>query len=106
MLIPLGNRVVILPAKTEEKKGSIYIPDVAKDGTRNGKVLAVGAGRVTNDGKLIPMTVKLNDRVWFGNYAGSEYQSEEGRVIILSEDDILLREEEKEIPICPAIMES
>ncbi len=87
---PLGDRVIVQRAEAEEKTaGGILLPESAKDKPKEGKVLAVGEGRVADDGTKHPLSVKKNDRVLFSSYAGTEvkYQGEE--YLIMSENDIL-----------------
>ncbi len=87
---PLGDRVLIRRIKEEEKtKGGIIIPDTAKEKPQEGKVVAVGKGKVAEDGKLIPPEVKAGDKVLFGKYSGSEIKLEGEEHLILREDDIL-----------------
>ncbi|MGH9869930.1 MAG: co-chaperone GroES [Candidatus Polarisedimenticolia bacterium] len=87
---PLFDRVLIKRVEAEEKvKGGIIIPDTAKEKPMEGKVIAVGAGRLDDDGKRIPMEVKAGDRILFGKYAGTEIKIEDEEHIILREDEIL-----------------
>ena len=87
---PLGDRVLIEPLEAEDKtSGGIIIPDTAKEKQQRGKVIAVGKGRVSEDGKLTPLEVKANDVVLFGRYAGSEVKIGAGDYLIIKEDDIL-----------------
>ncbi|OHD65647.1 MAG: co-chaperone GroES [Spirochaetes bacterium RBG_13_51_14] len=89
-LKPIGDRVVIelLDQEEEEKVGSIYVPDTAKEKPQQGKIVAVGQGR--RDGKdLIPMTVKTGDKVLFSKYGGTEVKHGGKDYLILSESDIL-----------------
>ena len=87
---PLGDRILVKRIKEEEKtKGGIIIPDTAKEKPQEGKVLAVGKGKVAEDGKLITPEVKSGDKVLFGKYSGSEIKLEGDDVLILREDDIL-----------------
>lgn len=84
---PLHDRVLVERLEQEEKTaGGIIIPDAAKEKAQTGKVLAVGAGRVQNDGSVTPLAVKAGDVVFFGKYAGTEAGKE---LVILREDDIL-----------------
>ncbi len=84
---PLSDRVLVKRMASEEKTaGGIIIPDVAKDKAQTGKVVAVGAGRVLTDGKLMPMQVKVGDIVFLPKYAGTEASGEH---IIIKEDEIL-----------------
>ena len=87
---PLGDRILIEPLEAEEKtSGGIVIPDTAKEKQQKGKVIAVGKGRVSEDGKLTPLEVKVNDQVLFGRYAGSEIKVGSSDYLIIKEDDIL-----------------
>lgn len=86
---PLADRVVVAPLEsTEEKVGSIYIPDTAKEKPQEGEVVAVGPGR-TEDGKVVPMAVKVGDRVLYGKYAGTEIKKDGKDYLIVRESDIL-----------------
>ena len=87
---PLHDRIVVerLEAK-EVKKGSIIIPDTAKEKPQEGKVLAVGNGKVGDNGKKIPLDVKSGDRILFGKYSGSEVKIDEKEYLILREEDVL-----------------
>ncbi len=91
-LKPLADRVVVKPIPREEKtKGGLYLPDTAsKEKPQEGTVLAVGPGRLLDDGTRKPVDVQVGDRVLFAKYAGTEFKSEdEEELIILSEKDIL-----------------
>ena len=87
---PLGDRVVIEPLEAEEKSaGGIVIPDTAKEKQQKGKVIAVGKGRVNDEGKLTPLEVKTGDQVLFGRYSGTEIKIGGTEFLIVKEDDIL-----------------
>src|SRR3989338_5322003 len=87
---PLGDRVVVEPLEAEEKTaGGIVIPDTAKEKQQKGKVIAVGKGRVSDEGKLTPLEVKVNDQVLFGRYSGTEIKIGASDYLIVKEDDIL-----------------
>ena len=87
---PLGDRVLVRRVEEEEKtKAGIIIPDTAKEKPQEGKVIAVGKGKVTEDGKLQPMDVKKGDRVLFSKYAGTEVNIEGEEHLIIREDDVL-----------------
>lgn len=91
-LKPLGGRVVLeaIVEKTNgAKKGGIIIPDSAKEKPQEGKVVAVGKGKVADDGKLIKLDVKAGDRILFSKYAGSEVKIDGEEHLIMREDDIL-----------------
>ncbi len=87
---PLQDRVIVKRLEEEEKtKGGIIIPDSAKEKPQEGKVIAVGKGKVTEDGKVIPLDVKVGDRILFGKYAGTEVKIEGEEHLIMREEDIL-----------------
>jgi chaperonin GroES len=87
---PLGDRVLVEPLEAEEKTaGGILIPDTAKEKQQKGKVIAVGKGRVAEDGKVTPLQVKVNDHVLFGRYSGTEVKVGANDYLIIKEDDIL-----------------
>jgi chaperonin GroES len=87
---PLFDRVLIKRVEAEEKKkGGIIIPDTAKEKPMEGKVIAVGSGRLDENGKRIPMEVKKGDTILFGKYAGTEIKIDDTEHIILREDEIL-----------------
>jgi chaperonin GroES len=86
---PLGDRVLIEPKKeAEEKIGSLYVPDTAKEKPQEGKVVAVGSGRY-EDGKLVPLEVKVGNTVLYGKYAGTEIKQGGKEYLIVRESDIL-----------------
>lgn len=85
---PLGNRVLIKRSKAPTTKGGILLPDSAQEKPKEGTVIAVGPGKVDEQGNREPMNVQIGDLVLFSNYAGTEVKGEE-ETIILSEDDIL-----------------
>ena len=87
---PLQDRVIVKRVEEEEKtKGGIIIPDTAKEKPMEGKVIAVGKGKLLEDGKIHPVEVKAGDRVLFGKYAGTDITIEGQEVLIMREDDIL-----------------
>jgi chaperonin GroES len=87
---PLGDRILVKRIKEEEKtKGGIIIPDTAKEKPQEGKVVAVGKGKVTEEGKTIAPDVKPGDKILFGKSSGSEVKIEGEEHLILREDDIL-----------------
>jgi chaperonin GroES len=95
-LRPLGDRIVVEPLEAEEKtKGGIILPDTAKEKPQEGKVVAVGKGKTDESGKLIPMEVKVGDKVLYGKYAGTEITIEGKEYMILREEDVLAVVEEK-----------
>ena len=87
---PIGDRVLVKPAKEEEtKKGGIIIPDTAKEKPQEGKVIAIGTGKTDENGKKIPFEVKVGDRVLISKYGGTEIKIDGEEYQILREDDIL-----------------
>ncbi len=87
---PLHDRVLVQRLEEEEKtKGGIIIPDTAKEKPQQGKVIAVGPGRLNEKGERVPMSVKENDKVLFSKYAGNEIQINGVEYLIMREDDIL-----------------
>jgi chaperonin GroES len=87
---PLADRVLVKRIEEEEiKKGGIIIPDTAKEKPQKGEVIAVGPGRVDENGKRIPMEVKEGDKILFSKYAGTEVKIEDEEYLIMREDDIL-----------------
>ena len=87
---PLADRVVVQPLEeTEQKKGSIIIPDTAKEKPQQGKIVAVGPGKVSDDGKKIPMELKVGNKVLYGKYAGTEVTIDGTEYLILRESDVL-----------------
>ncbi|MFO7301662.1 MAG: co-chaperone GroES [Acidobacteriota bacterium] len=87
---PLHDRVIIERIEeTEQKVGGIIIPDTAKEKPQQGKVIAVGKGRVEKDGKVVPLDVKAGDTVLFGKYAGQEIKIEGRELLIVREEEIL-----------------
>ncbi|MGD9115777.1 MAG: co-chaperone GroES [Dehalococcoidia bacterium] len=91
-LQPLGDRLVVKPMEGEEKtKGGIILPDTAKEKPQEGKVLAVGPGRLSEDGKRIAMEVKVGDVVLYVKYGGTEIKVEGEELMVLREGDILAK---------------
>jgi len=87
---PLYDRVLIKRIEEkEQKKGTIIIPDTAKEKPQEGKVIAVGTGKVTEDGTRIPLDVKAHDRILFGKYSGSEVTVDDEEYLIMKEEDVL-----------------
>jgi chaperonin GroES len=87
---PLHDRIVVKREEEKEvKKGGIIIPDNAKEKPQEGKVIAVGHGRVTEDGKKIPLDVKARDKILFGKYSGSEVKIDDEEYLIMKEEDVL-----------------
>ncbi|MEW5907143.1 MAG: co-chaperone GroES [Elusimicrobiota bacterium] len=86
---PLADRVVVKPLEPKEvKKGGIIIPETAKEKPQEGEIVAAGKGR-TEDGKLVPMEVKLGDKVLYGKYSGTEIKINDEEYLIMKEEDIL-----------------
>jgi len=91
-LKPLADRVLVKPIEREEvTKGGIVLPDTAKEKPQEGEVLAVGPGRLSEDGKRIPLDVKVGDIVIYAKYGGTEIKIEDEELIILRESDILAK---------------
>jgi chaperonin GroES len=91
-LQPLADRLVVKPIQKEEMtRGGIYLPDTAKEKPQEGEVVAVGPGRMTDDGKRIEMDVKVGDTVIYSKYGGSEIKIDDVEMIILRESDILAK---------------
>ena len=87
---PLHDRILVKRIEEGEvKKGGIIIPDTAKEKPQEGKVIAVGNGKVNDDGKKIPLDVKAGDRILFGKYSGSEVKVEDEEYLIMREEDVL-----------------
>jgi chaperonin GroES len=87
---PLHDRILVERLEEKEvKKGGIIIPDTAKEKPQEGKVIAVGSGKLGDDGKRLPMDVKASDRILFGKYSGSEVKLDDKEYLILREDDVL-----------------
>ena len=89
-LKPLHDRILVRRLEEEEQKqGGIIIPDTAKEKPQQATVLAVGTGRITDDGKVQPLDVKQGDKVVFGKYAGTEVKIDGEDLLIIREDDVL-----------------
>jgi chaperonin GroES len=87
---PLGGRVLVKRLdETETTKGGIIIPDTAKEKPKEGKVVALGTGKLDKDGKKVAFNVKVGDRVLFTSYAGTDVTVDDDEYLIMSEDDIL-----------------
>lgn len=87
---PLADRIVVKPLEeTETMRGGLYIPDTAKEKPQQGEVIAVGPGKMTDDGKRIAPEVKEGDRVLYGKYSGTEVSVGEEQYLILRESDVL-----------------
>jgi chaperonin GroES len=89
-LNPLADRVVVKPIQKEEMtKGGIILPDTAKEKPQEGEIIAVGPGKMNDEGKIIPMEVKVGDKVIYSKYGGTEIKIDDDEMIILRESDIL-----------------
>jgi chaperonin GroES len=87
---PLHDRIMVERIEEQEvRKGGIIIPDTAKEKPQEGKVIAAGAGKVTDDGKRLPLDVKVGDRILFGKYSGSEVKLDDKEYLIMREEDVL-----------------
>ncbi len=88
-LQPLHDRVIVKPSEPEEvTKGGIILPDTAKERPQQGEVIAVGTGKLTEDGKVIPLQVKVGDKVIYGKYSGTEVTIDGEEYLIMRESDI------------------
>ena len=93
---PLADRVVVKPIEREEMtKSGLVLPDTAKERPQEGEVIAVGPGRLTDDGKRIAMDLKAGDRVIYAKYGGTEIKENDEELIILRESDILAKKSSK-----------
>ncbi|MDP8211860.1 MAG: co-chaperone GroES [Candidatus Zapsychrus exili] len=89
-LQPLADRVIVKPLEAEEKtKGGIVLPDTAKEKPQEGKIIAVGKGKTTDDGKVQALELKVGDHVLYGKYSGTEIVSDGEDLLIMKEEDIL-----------------
>ena len=89
-LRPLHDRILVRRLEeAEQQRGGIIIPDTAKEKPQQATVLAVGSGRITDDGKVQPLDVKAGDKVVFGKYAGTEVKIDGEELLIIREDDVL-----------------
>jgi chaperonin GroES len=87
---PLHDRIVVKREEEKEvKKGGIIVPDTAKEKPQEGKVIAVGSGKVTDEGKKVPLDVKAGNKILFGKYSGSEVKIDDEDYLIMKEDDVL-----------------
>ncbi len=88
-LHPLADRIVVRPAVAEEKtKGGLFVPDTAKEKPVWGEVIAAGPGRTTDEGKKVPMEIKVGDKVLYGKYSGTEVTVDGEELLIMRESDI------------------
>jgi len=91
-LQPVADRVVVKPIEREERtKSGIVLPDTAKEKPQEGEIVAAGPGRVNDDGKRIPLDVKVGDKVIYSKFAGTEYKEGDQEYLILRESDILAK---------------
>ena len=89
-LRPMQDRIIVKRVDEETKTaGGIFIPDTAKEKPQQGKVIAVGKGKKTEDGKILPLDVKVGDKILFGKYAGTEIKIEGHEFLMMREDDVL-----------------
>ncbi|MEA3560702.1 MAG: co-chaperone GroES [Candidatus Omnitrophota bacterium] len=89
-LKPLGDRIIVKVLKSEEKtKGGIVLPDAAKEKPQQGKIMAVGTGRILENGKVVPLEVKKGNKILFGKYSGDEVKVDVEEYLIMREGDIL-----------------
>jgi len=87
---PLADRIVVKALEeTEQMRGGLYIPDTAKEKPQQGEVIAVGPGKMTDDGKRVPCDLKAGDRILYGKYSGTEVTVSEEQYLILRESDVL-----------------
>ena len=95
-LQPLADRLVVKPIEKEEvTRGGIVLPDTAKEKPQEGKVLAVGPGRLSDDGKRLPMDISVGDIVIYAKYGGTEIKIDDEELVILRESDILAKKPKK-----------
>lgn len=91
-IVPMGDRLVVRPLEREEvTKSGLVLPDTAKEKPQEGEIIAVGPGRMTDEGKRIPMELKKGDHVIYAKYAGTEVKLEEEDYLILREADVLAK---------------
>ena len=89
---PLGDRVLVKPAEREEQtKSGIFLPDTAQEKPQEGTIVEVGPGRVTEDGKRVPMDLKKGDLVLYAKYGGTEIKEDDQEYLLLTERDILAK---------------
>ena len=88
-LTPLHDRIIVKPSQPEEvTSGGIIIPDTAKEKPQQGEIVAVGNGRITDDGKVLPLQLKAGDKVLYGKYSGTEVTIEGEDMLIMRESDV------------------
>lgn len=87
---PLGDRVLVKPVQKEkEERSGLIIPDTAKEKPQEGEIIAAGKGKTSDDGKLIPIEVKVGDKILYGKYSGTEIKIDGDEYLIMHQDDIL-----------------
>ncbi|MFH1593426.1 MAG: co-chaperone GroES [Candidatus Omnitrophota bacterium] len=87
---PLGDRILIEVLEAKDKtKGGIVLPETAKEKPQEAKVVAVGKGKVGDDGKIVPLELKAGDKILFGKYSGTEITVDDNEYLILKEEDVL-----------------
>lgn len=87
---PLGDRILVEVLEAKEKtKGGIVLPDTAKEKPQEAKVIAVGKGKIADDGKVVPLELKEGDKILFGKYSGTEITVDDKEYLILKEEDVL-----------------
>jgi chaperonin GroES len=86
---PLGNRIVVKRQEAKTSKGGILLPEAAQEKPRQGEVIAVGPGKVDDKGALHAIELKAGDEILFSSYSGTDYKTDDGEFLILSEDDVL-----------------
>lgn len=87
---PLGERILVEVLEAKEKtKGGIVLPDTAKEKPQEAKVVAVGKGKLSEEGKVLPLEVKVGDKILFGKYSGTEVTMDDKEYLILKEEDVL-----------------
>lgn len=87
---PLGDRIIVRPLEAKEvMKGGIIIPDTVKEKPMEGEIVAAGKGRTTDEGKIVPMEVKISDTVLYGKYSGTEVKIDDEEYLIMKEEDVL-----------------
>lgn len=90
--IPLGDRIIVKATEDEPTTASgLVLPDSAKEKPQEGEVVAVGSGRVTDEGKTIPMEIKVGDKIVYSKYSGTEYKDNDQEYLILRESDVLVK---------------
>ena len=90
--VPLNDRILVKPIERDEvSSGGIFLPDTAKEKPQEGEVLAVGAGRVTDDGNRIPVDIMVGDRVLYSKYGGTELKEDGEDLLLLTERDVLAK---------------